>query len=123
MKFMQSPFTPTDETLREIREHGSLRYPIEFYRNIYNDIDMTATSLHWHREYELVYITSGMLNCQICCNNFSLQAGQALWIAPGILHGYEFDPNTMQILSYSFRICLLLKTVCCLSVLSSRCAP
>lgn len=84
----------TDDTLREIREHGTLRYPIEFYHNIYNPIDMTTTSLHWHREYELVYVHSGTLNCQICCGSLSLQAGQALWIAPGILHGYEFEPDT-----------------------------
>lgn len=91
---MQSPFTPTDETLREIREHGSLRYPINLYRNTYIAGDMTSTSLHWHREYELVYVISGTLNCQICCSNLALCEGQALWIAPGILHGYEFDPNT-----------------------------
>lgn len=84
----------TDETLREIREHGTLRYPIEFYHNIYNPIDMTNTALHWHREYELVYVINGTLQCQICCNSITLQAGQALWIAPGILHGYDFEPNT-----------------------------
>lgn len=84
----------TDETLREIREHGTLRYPIEFYRNIYNPINMTTISLHWHREYELVYVLSGTLNCQICCKNLALQAGQAIWIAPGILHGYDLEPDT-----------------------------
>lgn len=84
----------TDDTLREIREHGTMRYPIEFYHNVYNPVDMTSTALHWHREYELVYVESGTLNCQICCGNLSLQAGQALWVAPGILHGYEFEPNT-----------------------------
>jgi len=84
----------TDETLREIREHGSLRYPIEFYHNVYNSIDMTSTALHWHREYELVYVERGTLNCHICCGGITLQAGQAIWIAPGILHGYDFEPDT-----------------------------
>lgn len=84
----------TDETLREIREHGTLRYPIEFYHNIYNPIDMTNTALHWHREYELVYVITGTLNCHICCGSLALQAGQAIWIAPGILHGYDFEPDT-----------------------------
>jgi AraC-like DNA-binding protein len=84
----------TDETLREIREHGTLRYPIEFYHNIYDPIDMTNTALHWHREYELVYVLSGTLSCHICCGNLALQAGQAIWVAPGILHGYDFEPDT-----------------------------
>lgn len=91
----------TDETLREIREHGTLRYPIEFYHNVYNPIDMTNTALHWHREYELVYVEKGKLNCHICCGNLELQAGQAIWISPGILHGYEFEPDT-QVATFVF---------------------
>lgn len=83
----------TDETLREIREHGTLRYPIEFYHNTYDPIAMTNTALHWHREYELVYVINGTLNCQICCGSLALQAGQAIWVAPGILHGYDFEPD------------------------------
>lgn len=86
---MQRLDTPTDETLREIREHGSLRYPIEFYRNDYNPRELASTAMHWHREYELVYMEQGSLDCHICCEHFILEEGQALWVAPGILHGYE----------------------------------
>lgn len=98
---MQHTNTPTDETLREIREHGSLRYPIEFYRNIYSPASLTSTAMHWHREYELVYMEKGSLNCQICCKQFTLNEGQVLWVAPGILHGYEYETNA-QAVSFLF---------------------
>lgn len=94
---MQHSAPITDETLRELREHGSLRYPFEFYRNNYNEAELTSISLHWHREYELVYMEKGTLNCKVCCESFQLHEGQALWIAPGMLHGYEYESNARAI--------------------------
>jgi len=87
----------TDDTLRELREHGSLRYPFQLYHDYFNLTDLMFTSLHWHQEYELVYLKEGALNCRVCCSSFTLKAGQALWIAPGMLHSYSADTSAEAI--------------------------
>lgn len=45
-----------------------------------------ALYLHWHKEMEFLYLTSGKLLFQIEDTTFSLQAGDAIFIPSGTLH-------------------------------------
>ena len=42
----------TDETLREIREHGTPEFPFEYYLDDIDEIGQGYVEWHWHNEIE-----------------------------------------------------------------------
>ena len=47
-----------DNVGKEIREHGTLAYPVACY---YNDMSKDLVILHWHEELELIVVKKGAI--------------------------------------------------------------
>ena len=48
----------TDETLREIREHGTPEFPFEYYLDDIDEIGQGYVEWHWHNEIEWAWVES-----------------------------------------------------------------
>ena len=46
----------TDETLREIREHGTPEFPFEYYLDDIDEIGQGYVEWHWHNEIEWAWV-------------------------------------------------------------------
>ena len=55
----------TDETLREIREHGTPEFPFEYYLDDIDEIGQGYVEWHWHNEIEWAWVESGKVICRI----------------------------------------------------------
>ncbi len=74
----------------EDRPRGSMDFPLDYH---YIDTDHPRYEMpyHWHEEVEFVRVLSGQLNLVIDGQSCLLQAGDALYIGPGRLHGGRPD--------------------------------
>ena len=102
----------TNNALRETATHGTPEFPLGFYiddtRNFYNN----DINWHWHKEFELAYISEGTIICHIDQHTYSLQSGDIIFINSGILHRftsetYAIMPNIVfsPFLRYNFYVC------------------
>ena len=46
----------TDDTLREIREHGTPEFPFEYYLDDIDEIGQGYVEWHWHNEIEWAWL-------------------------------------------------------------------
>lgn len=89
---------------KELREHGSIDFPIELY-HITSQHPRYTMSFHWHIEYEIVRVLEGVFKIFINGREYSASKGDILFINSGLLHGgspydcvYEclvFDSNML----------------------------
>ena len=89
---------------KELREHGSLDFPIELY-HITSQHPRYTMSFHWHIEYEIVRVLEGTFKMSINGREYTAGKGDILFINSGLLHGgspydctYEcivFNPNML----------------------------
>ncbi len=81
----------TNNTWRETTRHGTSDFPLEFYiddtRNFYNN----DINWHWHKEFEIAYISEGNIICHINQCMYSLQPGDMIFINSGILHRFTSE--------------------------------
>ncbi|MDO4547547.1 MAG: AraC family transcriptional regulator [Clostridia bacterium] len=81
--------TKTDETLREMVQHGNDRYPFKYYLEDIWDFDFHRIDWHWHREMEMVYVKKGAAICRVGTDQMEIPEGGGLFINSGILHRFE----------------------------------
>lgn len=74
----------------ENRTRGKFNFPIEFHF-VDSSHPRYFMPLHWHMEYELIYITKGTLNVIIDDKSYFLTSGDSALISEGCIHGYQ--PN------------------------------
>ncbi len=81
--------TVTDDSGRELIQHGSIEFPIACY---HDDFQLGDVPWHWHQELEAVVITQG--SCLVKAGNAQqvLHAGQGFFINSQVLHGC-WDPE------------------------------
>lgn len=77
--------------MRSLRDHESLQrgspdYPLDYYL-IDQNHPRYEMPYHWHAEMELLHVVSGRFSITIDEESFLLAAGDAVYIAPGRLHG------------------------------------
>ncbi|WP_219642794.1 AraC family transcriptional regulator [Cohnella sp. CFH 77786] len=72
--------------LLEERRHGSLDFPVGFYRTE-REAGEPILDSHWHAETEFLAVESGQAIFQIGLSSFEVRAGEALFIPGGELHG------------------------------------
>ncbi len=82
----------TDQTRRELVEHGAAMFPIACYSN---DLALTSIPWHWHDEFEFIIITEGLARIQIENKTMVLSQGDGLFINSGVLHSVDSD-NTSE---------------------------
>lgn len=86
---MQSAEIVTDDTLRELKQHGSLGYPFSYYLD---DISASINGLidwHWHREIEIVLVQRGEVDCLVGESRTALRLGDGAFINSGVVHCFE----------------------------------
>lgn len=73
---------------RELAKHGSTAFPIACY---YDALAIEPVPWHWHEELECVFVTEGSCTFLIGAQRCGLQAGEGIFIIPGIVHAVA-DP-------------------------------
>ena len=79
----------TDETLRELRPHGSPGFHFEYY---YDDILKYTNQFidwHWHTEFEFLWVDEGPIDCRMEDGTVRVYPGDGLFINSGIIHRFE----------------------------------
>lgn len=71
---------------KENRQHGTPDFPYAYYHITpmhprYNMV------LHWHTQYEIIYVTRGQLNMMINGVEYAAKSGDALFVGSGLMHG------------------------------------
>lgn len=83
----------TDDSMRELRQHGTAGFPFEYY---YDDIRSFAKQLvdwHWHREFEFCYAESGTVICSVNSSRIYIDEGDGIFINSRAIHRFETENN------------------------------
>lgn len=70
----------------ETKQHGTLEFPAEYYY-IDSGYPRYNMSFHWHKEWELIYVTKGTFYIHAGEEQYVAHSGDALLIRDGMLHG------------------------------------
>lgn len=82
-----------DEQGRELAKHGNAAFPIACY---YDALATEPVVWHWHEELECAFATEGSCTFLIGAQRCTLQTGEGIFIAPGVVHAVAdplFDPT------------------------------
>lgn len=79
----------TDDTLRELRAHGTEQFPFQHYLDDAREYPDGVANWHWHREMEFVYVANGAFRCLLGSENPMLERGDGVFINSGVVHGFE----------------------------------
>jgi AraC-like DNA-binding protein len=83
----------------ENKQHGTLNFPVAYY---FVDSKQSPYSmpLHWHKEWELIYIVSGKLSFIINGQNLSANEGDVILMCGGDLHSASSNACAYQCLNF-----------------------
>ena len=77
---MQLTEIRTDDTLRELQDHGTPEFPFAFYDETVQQFRKGYIDWHWHSELEWVLVAQGTLDCRVAADTaVRLQAGDGLF--------------------------------------------
>lgn len=93
-----------DRVSKELKPHGSPRFPCAGYSSYYTDGQ--AIPWHWHDEIEIVYIEKGRMKIKIPSKAFLMEQGDCLVINSNILH-YGAAVGGCQLCSLVFGAALI----------------
>ncbi len=85
----------TDETLRELRKHGTDRFPFQYNFEELKKFDEEKIEWHWHTEFEFVKVIQGTAYCLIGNTRIRLNQGDGIFINSRILHSLENYGNAV----------------------------
>ena len=90
----------TDETMRELRMHGSAGFPFAYYEDDFHQYDEHDINWHWNREWEWLFVESGEVDCLIGSERIRLAAGDGMFIGSKVIHRFlsETDAKMPNIL-------------------------
>lgn len=83
----------TDDTMREIRKHGTDAFPFQCYLDRADWSHGHIREWHWHNEFEILQIKLGSIQCRIHEKRFNLHAGDGLFINAGTIHSFAAVEN------------------------------
>ncbi len=75
----------------ERKQRGTPDFPLEYYF-VDKLHPQYVMPLHWHSDFEIIYVRSGVLSVFLDNKEYELCSGDALLIAPGCLH--RADPES-----------------------------
>ena len=96
----------------ENKQHGTLNFPIAYYF-VDSKLSRYAMPLHWHKEWELIYVTRGKMEFIINGEEYSASEGDILLMRGGILHSASSDSCSYECLNFGLHELVL-------NVLSAR---
>lgn len=90
----------TTDDLRETTPHGFPDFPLKYYLDDTREYYNHEINWHWHKEFEICYISQGSITCYVDQHSFTLYAGDGIFINSGILHrftsnNYGVMPNVV----------------------------
>ena len=74
--------------VKETAKRGTFDFPIEYYKLSKNH-PRYHMQTHWHKDMEIIRVTTGVLDAQIGDTLFSLKEGESVYIPGGIAHGAQ----------------------------------
>lgn len=95
MKNNNYPRIPTDETFRELSEHGNAQYPFKYYYEDIWDFELHRIDWHWHSEVEFIMVESGTAYLYAGSGSYSLHAGDGAFINSKVIHRMESDGSAI----------------------------
>jgi AraC family transcriptional regulator, melibiose operon regulatory protein len=78
-----------DQSLRELTEHRTVELPIACYETTIKQNIHGYIPLHWHEEFQFVFVVKGEAVFQINQEDMIIQEGEGLFINSGCLHMAE----------------------------------
>ena len=88
--------------LKENKPHGTKDNPFSIY-HIANVKRSFQIPVHWHDEFEIIYVKSGFLTVSISGENYIGKPGDAFVVSPGNLHFMGSQTAMWTILLSFFR--------------------
>lgn len=88
---MQTTQIKTDETLRELKTHGTAAYPFEYYCDELCALNNRCVDWHWHEEFEWVFVKAGTVTCSVETSTFRLEQGDGAFINSKVLHQFQSE--------------------------------
>ena len=86
MKEIQAKQTIVDDSLREIKGHGTEEFPFAVYFDDFSDFENGFIAWHWHEEVQITMILEGDFLCQVESEEIKMKEGDVLFINKGLLH-------------------------------------
>lgn len=96
------------ETFREDKKHTEVAFPYNTYLCSI-PLDFSSVPVHWHEEMELIVVKKGWGLVTLDRESRLLEAGQAVIVLPGQLHGIrQYQQERMEYENIIFRLEMLL---------------
>ena len=96
------------ETFREDKKHTEVAFPYHTYLCSI-PLDFSSVPVHWHEEMELIVVKKGRGLVTLDRESRLLEAGQAVIVLPGQLHGIrQYQQERMEYENIIFRLEMLL---------------
>lgn len=97
----------TDETLRELMEHGTPGFQFSYYLDDFDRFAGRREEWHWHIEFEWCVVDRGNVDCLIDSERIPLREGDGIFIGSRVIHGFEsaapaLMPNVLFTPSFLF---------------------
>ena len=87
--------------LKENKPHGTKDDPFSTY-HIENAGQSFQIPVHWHDEFEIIYVKSGFLTVNISGENYIGKPGDAFVVSPGNLHFMGSQTGTVDYFTFLF---------------------
>ena len=83
----------------ENKQHGTLNFPVAYYfvdskRAVY------TMPMHWHNEWDLIYVTEGKVDFIVNGESVSANKGEVILMPGGTLHSASSDACAFQCLNF-----------------------
>lgn len=83
---MEKDKTIVDNTLKEIKKHGTNEFPLAIYEDNFRNFENGAIRYHWHDEIQFSYVLEEPICFDIETDHFVLNGGEAVFINSQAFH-------------------------------------
>lgn len=83
---MQNYIIETDDTGKEMMEHGDSLFPVAGYDEYFSKFVLGEVPWHWHDEIELVIVCEGVMVVEYVDHRLTLREGEAIFVNSNVLH-------------------------------------
>ncbi len=83
----------------ENKQHGTLNFPVAYYL-VDSRQAHYVMPLHWHKEWELIYVTDGSIDFIINGEHITAKSGSVILMGGGTLHSASADKCSYQCLNF-----------------------
>ena len=85
----------------ENKQHGTLNFPVAYYL-VDSKQSPYVMPLHWHKEWELIYVTGGSVDFIINGEHITAKAGDVLYIPAGTPYKVEYSVGESIVVHFEY---------------------